>query len=116
MKFQQQQIEEKDKLIVRRMNAFKKCAVDNCNNKSLSNNNCIHADILTYYKLLTPDAAMDGHQSHPYFDCCLEHQLDGWRKELFQHGRKPCSNYMKGCRNTFGFKDKKKTVLDVINM
>lgn len=91
------EIEEKDKMIYRKMNIIKKCAVDNCNNKSLHHNNSIHADILTYFKILTP-----------YYDCCLQHQIDGWRKELFQLGRKPCNNYMKGCRNTFGFKDKKK--------
>lgn len=96
--------ENKSKLIFRKMNAIKKCAVHDCNNKSLSSNIYVHTDILSCYKILVP-----------YYDCCLNHQIDGWRKELFQNGKKPCNNYMKGCRNTLHFKDKQKTCDDCKN-
>lgn len=83
---------EIDKNIYRKMNVIRKCAVDMCKNKAISTNAPIknNTTVISYY------------------DFCLKHQLEGWQKELFQNGRKPCNRINDGCRNTLFFKDKKK--------
>jgi transcription initiation factor TFIIIB Brf1 subunit/transcription initiation factor TFIIB len=87
---------DKVKLMFRKMNNIKKCNVDGCENKCISDNIYINVDVAAILNL-----------PKVYLSYCLTHQLDAYRRELLNNCKKLCNNYIiKGCRNMVDLKKK----------